>query len=52
MEMPYSPGVLGHISRVVPVMDKKTLRIFWVLPPVGHLYKTKPLRYFSHLIGH
>ena len=36
---------------MVPVQDKDQLEVYWILPYEGDQYKTKPLRYFSHLIG-
>ena len=32
--------------------DVDTLDITWVLPYVKQEFKSKPLSYFSHLIGH
>lgn len=32
--------------------DVKTMELLFPLPAVEHLYRVKPARYFSHLIGH
>ncbi|KAM5441709.1 metalloprotease [Microsporum ferrugineum] len=35
-----------------PVMDSRTLDIFFPYPDEDHLYESQPSRYISHLIGH
>ena len=35
-----------------PILDKDQLVISWILPYCEREYKSKPLNYFSHLIGH
>lgn len=49
---PYSANELGRIIEVVPVKDVKSLDVFFPMPTVQPLYKTKPLGYVAHLIGH
>ena len=48
---PLAP-VLRHIVRVVPVKDVRYVRLTWALPPLHALYKSKPTRLLSHLLGH
>lgn len=50
--MPYDKENLGKIVKWRPIKDKNTLELYLVLPYVKHEYTTKPLEYFSHLIGH
>lgn len=49
---PYKLGQLQKIVKVVPVRDSRTLQLAWPLPSVRDLYRSKPSRYLSHLIGH
>jgi insulysin len=43
---------VGHLYRVVPVADLRSLRIFWPLPPVRAHYRAQPARVLSHQLGH
>lgn len=43
---------MGQLSRFRPIKDKSILELYWVLPYVEKEYKTRPLHYFSHLLGH
>jgi secreted Zn-dependent insulinase-like peptidase len=38
--------------RVVPVMQEHELELSWLVPPQTPLFRTKPTRYLSHLLGH
>jgi insulysin len=49
---PYSAQELGRYIEVVPVKDVKSLDVFFPMPTVQPLYRTKPLGYVAHLIGH
>lgn len=49
---PYSANELGRIVEVVPVKDVKSLDVFFPMPTVQPHYRTKPLGYVAHLIGH
>ena len=51
-KLPFTAENLGMIVRFKPVQDKDSLEIFWILPYCENEFKTKPLRYFSHLFGH
>ena len=50
--MPFNNHSLGHIYRIVPVKDKHTLNITWQIPPQWSNWKSKPVDYISHLLGH
>jgi insulysin len=50
--LPFGPDQLGRLVRVVPVMEMRVLQLSWPLPPQKAFYKTKPTRYFAHLLGH
>jgi insulysin len=44
---------MGHIFKIVPNKNIKSLRVLWNLPPSSQtLWKGKPNSYISHLIGH
>jgi insulysin len=45
------PGLPIQLN-VVPVSDHITLQIQWPMREIISLYKTKPTRHLSHLIGH
>jgi len=49
---PYPANRLSKLARFVPVADKDILKFFWILPNYEKEHKSKPLDYFSHLIGH
>ena len=51
-ELPYTKANLSKIQRMRPILDKDQLVISWILPYCEREYKSKPLNYFSHLIGH
>ena len=48
----YGKAQLGKLLEVVPVRDSKSLDLYFPMPPVEHLYLSKPMRCLSHLIGH
>ena len=44
---------LGHIFRIVPEKDMKTLYIKWPgMPGTLAKYRVKPIQYLGHVIGH
>jgi len=49
---PFEAAKLPMLMRIRPVKDTHKLSMCWQLPPVQHLYKSKPDRYLAHLIGH
>ncbi|KAL3934037.1 MAG: hypothetical protein SGPRY_000014, partial [Prymnesium sp.] len=48
----YPDSHLRRQFKVVPVRDSRTLTVAWPLPPLRPLYRSKPHRYLSHLLGH
>ena len=50
--MPFDKDNLAKIVKWRPIKDKNSLELYFVLPYVTPEYTTKPLEYFSHLIGH
>lgn len=51
-KMPFDSSNMGQVARYQPVKDKDTLEVYWNLPYLQSEYKSAPLGYFSHLIGH
>jgi insulysin len=49
---PLDATVMGTLTKVVPVMDKKEIKFLWSCPPFREHYKVKPQSYLSHLLGH
>uniref|UniRef100_A0A7S4JUU6 Insulin-degrading enzyme n=2 Tax=Odontella aurita TaxID=265563 RepID=A0A7S4JUU6_9STRA len=49
---PYPPSSLGRRLSVVPVREKRELELTFPLREVQTLYRKKPLKYISHLLGH
>ncbi|EQL28384.1 insulysin [Blastomyces dermatitidis ATCC 26199] len=49
---PYTPADLQKICFAKPVMDTRSLEIFFPYQDEENLYESKPSRYISHLIGH
>lgn len=43
---------LGRMIRFLPVKDKDILSFVWYLPSTEHEFKSHPLKYHSHLLGH
>ena len=50
--LPYTEANLGQIVKFQPIKDKDTLEISFILPYVEDQYKSNPLKYFAHLLGH
>ncbi len=46
------PEQMGIRQRIVPVEDRHSLEMFWVLPEDITTYKTGPLSFISHLLGY
>ena len=36
----------------VPVRQLRLLTVLWPMPPIRQLWRSKPHRYISHLLGH
>lgn len=50
--MPFNKQSLGNICRIVPVKDKHNLTITWQIPPQWSNWRSKPVDYIAHLLGH
>lgn len=50
--VPFDQENMGQIMKWRPIKDKNILELYWILPYVELEYKTMPLNYFSHLLGH
>ena len=50
--MPFDSANMGQVAKYQPVKDKDVLELYWTLPYLQSEYKSNPLSYFSHLIGH
>eukprot|EP00741_Cyanophora_paradoxa_P018552 tig00021070_g17911.t1 len=48
----FSPDRWNQRLEVVPVKDIRRIEVAFLLPPQTPLYRTKPTRYATHLIGH
>ena len=51
-EPPYYEKTYGKMIKLVPVKDKRTLELTWVIDNQMHHYKYPPSKYVSHLLGH
>lgn len=51
-EFPFPTEKLHRLYRVIPMKDYHSVEINWALPSLLNYYRTKPLHYISHLIGH
>ncbi|KAK1931534.1 Nardilysin [Phytophthora citrophthora] len=51
---PYGSGAGQQptLLRVIPVGEKRSLRLYWMLPAMIDKYRQKPWHYVSHLLGH
>lgn len=52
LNLPYLPHQMATLTKVVSVMDRKEIEIYWQLPGIHRLYESKPHLYLSHLLGH
>ena len=50
--MPFDSSNMGQVVRYQPVKDTDKLTVYWTLPYMQSEYKSSPLGYFSHLVGH
>ena len=48
----FGPEQTGREFKVVPVRDLRTLSVVWPLPSLRPLWRSKPHRLISHLLGH
>jgi nardilysin len=54
LSVPYGAGAGQRpaVLRVVPVGEKRSLRLYWMLPAMLERYRQKPWCYVGHLLGH
>ncbi|KAG3199452.1 Nardilysin-like [Phytophthora cactorum] len=45
-------GQKPTVLRVIPAGEKRSLRLYWMLPPMMKDYRLKPWLYVGHLLGH
>ena len=45
-------AAMGSLTRIIPIKRVHKLMFTWSLPSTIQLYKSKPLLYLSHLLGH
>ncbi|KAL3660899.1 hypothetical protein V7S43_013917 [Phytophthora oleae] len=52
--VPYGSGSGQQptLLRVIPVGEKRSLRLYWMLPAMMDKYRQKPWSYVGHLLGH
>ena len=43
---------LRQLLKVVPVREGHALELYWQTPPAWKQYKSCPLNFISHLLGH
>lgn len=48
----YGPNETSKLVVLVPIKDLKSIEMHFSFPPTEMLFKSKPTRYLSHLIGH
>lgn len=51
-ESPFGDKVLNKLIKIVPVTDKMTLELIWIIKNKSDNYKSPPSRYVSHVLGH
>lgn len=49
---PFNNPGWHRLYRIVPVKSEYKVDLSWALPPVLRHYRSKPLSYLSHLLGH
>ena len=49
---PYGPSEVKRRLNVVPIKEMRQVELYFPMPPVNHLYESKPLSYIGHLLGH
>ena len=50
--MAFDSTNMGQIARYQPIKDRDQIEICWTLPHLRQEFKSNPLSYFSHLMGH
>lgn len=51
-ECPYDEKAMKKLYKIVPVKDKKTIEITWILKLQQEHYRNHPGKYVSNLLGH
>lgn len=49
---PLLPSTLGTVTRIVPVRERHSVTITWQIPSQFANWKSKPVDFLSHLLGH
>lgn len=52
LEPPFPVEKFHRLYRIIPMKEYHSVEINWALPSYLKHYKTKPLHYISHLLGH
>jgi secreted Zn-dependent insulinase-like peptidase len=50
--LPFRPEIPGTITRIVPVRERHELVITWQIPCQFAHWRSKPVEFLSHLLGH
>jgi hypothetical protein len=50
--LPFEPASLAQVTCVVPVKQAHVLNLTWQLSPSLRKYRSSPLEYVAHLLGH
>ncbi|KJE92712.1 nardilysin [Capsaspora owczarzaki ATCC 30864] len=48
----FTPETFCTVSYAEPIKQLHELNLTWLLPPLSHAYRAKPLYYISELVGH
>ena len=51
-DLPYEQDKFNKIYKIVPVKDRKTLELNWIISNYEKHYENHPGKYLSHLFGH
>ncbi|OWY93221.1 Nardilysin, partial [Phytophthora megakarya] len=54
LSVPYGGGAGQQptLFRVIPVGERRSLQLYWILPSMMEKYRQKPWYYVGHLLGH
>ena len=51
-KLPFHPSSLNKLYRIAPVRNHHTLTLTWQIPSICSQWRTKPVDYIGHLLGH
>lgn len=51
-EQPFGDKLFGKLVKLVPVKDRRTLELTWIINNHASEYKYSPSKYVSHILGH